>query len=589
MLAGLFVLHCLISKSLLLAACELAAPVVLPNDVLSVVLSEVGFTTLYQSTYVSREFCALAGQAIKSLYGVLHDGKLCLNYTKILHELDWLVQDTGRAISVAEANIALQASPHFGCIRSILEARFGYCLRYRGDRLLVFSVQQAFLSALGDPPGILALPYVLDQTVGDPCWNGHLRRLADVGRFDLLSHMTFGEITSGCFYELMGVAVPTFVAAAAAECLQRNEPASKLSNLLAFAGFGLCSMPMPEDCKVPLFILRYMHENGIKVPEGCIFIDGLGESSIAFWKYLMEISAAEAETLLRFVLAHGNDESLYLASTFYKTVPQVNLGGVNTDVYQAMLIRFRFSPMCNEHIVQNYESMLGEPPSIDYHTACALLDCKQWQPLHQDGLEGLRMQEGEVLLDKMVRLKDVNLDALISKYSCYFRTVPGLLKRLIQKKADGSRIQLLWDSMESRRGSILLDFQCCSAPLNLLKRFACEPNISVSDVQSMIDMLEGLSWIGSSVSRKVHALYLAMFWEAPESVVRHFFDRAPHDVRLKCDFVGKFLAQSKYSSGLCKKILKSLEPVDPGWLEQTKEYRPDLAKELDCCKEGASW
>lgn len=221
--------------------------------------------------------------------------------------------------------------------------------------------------------------------------------------------------------------------------------------------------------------------------------------------------------------------------------------------------------------------------------ACALLDCSQFQLLRQSGFEDLSGQEMNVLLERMARLKDESLNFLIPECFRYSRSTPRLLKRLVRQKASDSCIEVLWSLIQSQsaRHGGLLDHYCCCAPWSMLKRLISEPEIPASDAESMLGVPEGLARIGGSVPRKFYALYVVMFWEAPESAIKHFFDRVPTDVQLDYDFVRKFLSLRKYSSELCKAILGSVEPVEQRWLDKIEEYRPDLAKELGCCKKGA--
>ena len=70
-----------------------------------------------------------------------------------------------------------------------------------------------------------------------------------------------------------------------------------------------------------------------------------------------------------------------------------------------MLIHFRFHPICNEHIIQNYERMLGESLKLGYHAGCAFVDCVKHSVAHRYGFHTLAGVNLELTLDRLVRLK----------------------------------------------------------------------------------------------------------------------------------------------------------------------------------------
>ena len=53
------------------------------------------------------------------------------------------------------------------CIHSILEAQFGYCIRFIGKGLLEFGLKDVLLDILNDERRVSVLPYVLDQMMDE--------------------------------------------------------------------------------------------------------------------------------------------------------------------------------------------------------------------------------------------------------------------------------------------------------------------------------------------------------------------------------------------------------------------------------------
>ena len=50
-------------------------------------------------------------------------------------------------------------------------------------------------------------------------------------------------------------------------------------------------------------------------------------------------------------------------------------------------------------------------------------------------------------------------------------------------------------------------------------------------------MLEGFQEAGETFSREAHALFTAIFWEAPEKVIKNFLDLLPAHHELKLEWV----------------------------------------------------
>lgn len=344
------------------------------------------------------------------------------------------------------------------------------------------------------------------------------------------------------------------------------------------AGFGDQAVPLPNSCQVPLFILRSLQQKGIQIPAGCVFMDGLEESSISFWMHVLENTIEEAEGTLNLVLKHGDVKCAHLASVFYKSVGAMGLNRSEAEVFRAMLIRFRFSPICNGHVVQNYEGMIAELSKLYYHDTCALLDCGQYQLVNQYNFEPSSRVNCEALVDKLCRRGDENARLFLSKIIKQHHNVPKLLKGLIQRKASGATIQLVWDSVQATIKPLSVQDFGCFPPLAVLSRLLLEHDISVDTIQSALDVLDESLGHFIMVSKKALALHTALFWEAPEEIINHFLDLVPSDYELDHNLIFETLRLTKYSDELCHRLIDHLEPV--AWMvwDQIKEFRPDLVK-----------
>lgn len=67
-----------------------------------------------------------------------------------------------------------------------------------------------------------------------------------------------------------------------------------------------------------------------------------------------------------------------------------------------------------------------------------------------------------------------------------------------------------------------------------------------------------------------------MFWEASETVLRHFLDLVPDDCMLEYEAVLKVPRLTEYSCELCRKLVRNLRPLDSYWYTNLFELRPGL-------------
>lgn len=554
---------------------------VMPKDALGCLFSKTWFSTLYQVSYASKVFRTLADRAIWERYTIRHAGETVTNYTLILHELEALVQAAGHTRTVTDANIVLQASAHFICIKSLLEARFGCCIRYPNEGLPEFCLNGESMSVLHDKHQITALPYIIDQHGHDRMWLYFLRRLVELERHDLMDQLTFSKISGFDLYTLMSVALPEPLVTIAVNSFCYNEPASGLADSLGVAGFGDQLKLFPEEQTMPLFLLQDLYRRRIQIPKCCIFIQGLDESSIRFWRYVLEQEPDDAKRLFDIVLNHGNAESRHLAWSFYGPVSGANLEGDKLDVYQAMLIYFRFSLISNDHVIENYDIMRRNLVRISYHTACALLDQKMYESLDPSKLAISSDVELSSLIDKMYRLQNDGLTPSILKCLGRIFQAPRLLKRLIQLGADSAFIELVWASIQRTPRLRMLDDYACLVPLANLKHLASEGDFTADAVKRMLGTLGEIRHPQGIVSIDRRVLYTVMFWEAPEKIIEHFLDQITGDCVMDQEVVENFLEVLKYSPEFWRKIVNRFKLMESPIWKRIKTIRPDVV--MQCC------
>lgn len=578
MLACLAALPLLLFAGLASAALGPAAREALKIDALLVKLREPELARCFRTVPMADDCRALADQAISESYSTQHEGMELLNYTQLLCELEQVVRDAGRDVDIAMANVALLDSDRFMGLRLVLEAEVGYCIEFSTEHLPKFVLNDDLLDTLNSRRRISMLPYIIDQQSDPRRWIHFIRGLVELKRFDLLDQLTFSGISALYFALLMSVPLPKSIVVTATKSLQKNEPTGHLSSLLAMAGFGDQRASWPEGLQVPVFLLPYLHANHVALLENHVLVDGLNESSIGFWSNLM-LRDAPAREMINLVLKHGDDKTRRLAKVFDTAVSSEDLYSFECDVHQAMLIRFHFSRVHNVHIAANYRAMIDMGLEERYHTACALLDCSPTALTgHRYGLGSLVNIYLEALIDKACRHKSNTAGELLRDILTRYEDASGLLRLLVQRKADDSLIQLVWESIQNTQRSRTIDDNSCAAPLEVLERLHYDRNVSVAHVQEMLQSLGGFWRLSQHVPKEAHDLYTVMFWKAPERIISHYLDLLPIGYQLKHPQAWELLRQREYSYGLCSKLLSHIEHVDAQAWKQIGKLRPDLDK-----------
>lgn len=563
----------------------------LPKEMHTHTFSELGLGDLYQATRVSRHFRILAYQALKALFGYEYKGVVCLDYTRMLYKHKELVQHAESGRTPAEASALLQASADYLFLDSILRADIADWIRpAKGNSLELFSPD---MDIFIEDSRISALPYILDHKIISVDWIDYIRGLVDFGRLDLLERMVFPEIVSWRFRQLMSVCLPLSIVMAAAKSLQRNDPENDLTGLLGFAGFAGQIVPLPPNWEAPLFMLRLLDENSVTVPRDCIFYGGLEEDSISFWMYVLKQDPEKAAELMSLVFKQSDSSTKLLASAFFEPVSDSSLN-VPWDacdrhreigLYRAMLIRFRYSPICNSQIIQNYDAAFKTQESIEYHAARACVDCGQFQMLN---------------LKEVVYNIDYNIQALVVKMyleeddvagvfirECYeeLSPAPEMLKRLLRKKARDSYVKLVWDAIYNKHWNRSLNEDFCRAPLPVLKQFVFEQGLSADAIEELLSpAYENSTELQEKIPITVYFLYASIFWKVPERAVQQLLARVPGTYKLEFDYACDVLASKGYSNELCTEFLERVEFTDEQQVgslqDQIQERRPVLAKEF---------
>lgn len=541
----------------------------LVKDPLADSLFGLDILSLCNGLAASKGFKAMLLPTLQSRYGIKCDGKIYLYYATILERLDELQVAAFNGQSAVEAKRMLEGTPEFINIKAVLEAEFGFCICDFGEKL-EFSSKLGLLQMLNDAQKVSALPYCLDRNPESGEWIYCIRRLAELGRVDLLGLMKFPEIKEHHFYKLLSVSLPKSVLMAAVKALQLSEPNLPVLKLLAFAVLRKQDACVSEG-PVPLFILQHMYESHMDVPGSWVFTGGLLEQSISFWMYLMGKKPEEAKELLHIITTQGDADTTCLASVFYGEVLSDDIPAAAKDVYQAILTRFNASLHRNAYVTTNFNLMMQSQPEIGYHSMRALLDCGNYKQISQCTLK-LTLEE---LMDAMYQPGNSNLLPLVNGYLWRNQRPVFLLKDLLKRNADDLYIQFIWDWAQEHHIADFIDGNCCLLPVDSMRRFLFEENMSVHDAEEILSEVQAYQGAdGRMVSREAALLYMAIFWEAPENVVRHFLSKVDPEYRLDFMHAWGLYHLTKYSPELWKGLFKHMD-LSRG-MHAIQSRRPDL-------------
>lgn len=578
MLIWLLAMYCLVSAMMAPAESGLGSIGGIPRELQMAVLSNLDFVSLSNCSVMSQDFRKLALSILKQRYGIKCNGKFYSTYTTLLRKYDVLQYDAFKGRSADEARKVLEDSSDYAGINVALKAEFGICASCPPGHRAKFSPKQSLMGILHDDKQASALPYLLDENPEDPLWEYCIRGIVELMRFDLLDLITFPRLCEHHFSVLLSIPLPTHVFIAAARGLEKSNFDLPLSKLVSFAVLQGLGVHAPEG-PVPLFALQYMHENKTTIPSSWIFTDGLLDSSIPFWMYLMRMGAEEFQHVLCIIMERGDDATQCMARVFSQVVPSAAVPMETEDVYQAILVRFRFSPHSNRYVEVNYESMIKEPLVIGYHSMNALIECGQFELIsrfefvctRRGALQGLMMHLYRLGNEKLLHL-------VVNKYIDQNGRAPDLLKTLLEQRVADWYVQLVWDRVNSDCKNIGIVGNCCSAPVDSLKRLMFDEHIPIDDIDEMLSKVQEqeLQTLEEMIPREAALLYTVIFWEAPEKVIIHYLDQVASDYSLEFTIVWELKWSTKYSHQLWKRLAKHCGKVGYARRREVQLFRPDL-------------
>lgn len=344
-----------------------------------------------------------------------------------------VVQDAGRDVAVAEAYNALEHSDRFKCIRFILEAQFGYCIKSSDTMLPVFAFQKLTFDSLLDDDKIFVLPYTLGHDGLSNEWVRFAHGLVLLQRFDLIEQLAFEKISSFQFDVLMNILPVDLASKAAARLLQKDDHPFSLPLLRALAALEDWEVTMPENFQAPLYFLRHLHEKNVEVPDGCVFAAELSIPCIFFWTYMFKKEAMEVKYLLNLILNFGNNKTKHLVRALYSATLEAGLKPAEQDMHQAIIFRLHFSSFGKQQVIRDFKEVIEQLAPISYYTVDALLDFKQYEVLKGLDYEFSSDYRLQMIIEKLHRLNDDSFSPLIEKLPCNTRRLRSIFEAWFKK------------------------------------------------------------------------------------------------------------------------------------------------------------
>lgn len=461
----------------------------------------------------------------------------------------------------------LKSSPDYKRIKDALDAEFGYCIRYCEDEFLYFQLRNIPFDILNDEKKIAILPYKLDCWSCSDEWLYYIQGLVKRRRFDLLLQLRFPKIKQQNILWLIEAKVPASVLGTAVNALKKQKAESRLLSMLAFAGIGSRIVPLCPERKIPVFVLHYLHQADRALPENITIVDGLKDESIPFWTYAIE---SEATDLLDLVLQNGDQRTRKPVDSLRGKVSLLKREAFHNakyykemDVYLAVLVRLRFSAMCNKHVMRNYKARF-EPYdknyAYKYHVLQALIDARQYTVIAKMGVSEFiwSREQNEAAVDELSQSGHLGLVSELLKF--YARRKESLIwtvRSLVRRKANEAYIQVVLENLKYNNLCWNLD-HTCAAPLKVLQTLAFDASLSPERAERMI------SGIGSRYSCSItphgsHIIHLLIFWEAPEAVLNHFFDQIQSGFRVSSEMMHKLAQSPKYSEVVIRKYAEHMQ------------------------------
>lgn len=585
MLGLLFALPCLISAMLAHTDPSSSIQAALTIDSLKHILLQLGFADVCRCFYVSKGFSNLAKPIFEEhLCFITHKGRAYLNYTEMLHEMNVIMVDAAKDRDSAEAYAVLAASPKFVFLQSVLEMKFGYCIGHEKEGLPQFYLEGGSLGILHDERKLSILPYVIDRHVYPDMMIPVIRELAMLERFDLLEQIKLKWMNTRYFKQLMGVFLPRAVIINAVKALKENFPSSGLLKWLHYTGFDREAVLL-EDFEPPLFILRHLHENDIPIPRYWSFVDGLEESSISFWMYLINSEPNKAAELANIVMKQGDAGSRHLLRSFYEPVPATDLLPGRKDVYQAMLLRFRSKHIPTMAGTLVYDTVLESSTAPGIHFAEAMVDCRQFHLIDRCAVKGHETAFASRLIERICRFTDGKHDSLVAKYVKLMGPNHKFFRRLIHQKVNDSYLEIIWDPicMAMHPGSS--GDRSCVVQFSTVKSLTLGLDLCFDDARRVLGMLAALDSFTDAVSNEERIFRTAICWMASEEIITRLLDQLPTSCVLNQKEITPLVLLNRYSNEFWKKVMGRCGHLEPCLSAVLERFRHDLTMELGLLKE----
>lgn len=548
----------------------------IPDEVWELVFSVAGLAANCQTLpLVSHNFLRLSSPVLLSLYGVQVGGKTYPHYSKIAYEFDRLVTEIGQSIHVYEDRHVFMRSKDCQCAKSILEAAFGRCIVNPRFNAPTFQLEELVLDTFNDARRVSIVPYLFNRVNGSKPPIQYIMELARRHRFDLLELMAIPELEVQEVFLLAYERAPPGVIQAATRSMGKED-----RDMLAFKGVGDGTAAVCPGSRVPLCVLLCLHQQQLKLPANCILVGGLKEASILFWFHVIENEATDLLELLRQM---GDAESQVIGRALEEPVDPAQMTLSQFNVYQAVILRLFCSPMCNEHVVQNYVSMMLKQ-QFGYLGLCTLVECGlddmfKWSNFSEYDIPSADLA---AFIYDASRLHQLDLVSVCAKLLVKKQDVTQLVKSLIQRGAEDWYIQSFLDALRESEPRGLFSPYCFWAPLGVLKRLALEPNLLLAQVQEMLTEVGECQYNGEGMTRSIHILYMLMFWEAPEKVLAHYWVLIPEGVVIPFEMISQSLLSAKYSAKFITTRIELCGTLTWTMKHTVVEFRPDVAKELKC-------
>lgn len=274
-------------------------------------------------------------------------------------------------------------------------------------------------------------------------------------------------------------------------------------------------------------------------------------------------------------MKNGDTETQAIARSLREPVRRPEMRAFrDTEVYRAVLVRLRFSSMCNEHVIRNYERAFDFSDGRhlrDVRVLWAFVDTHQYGMLANIGISSFLIPWEQRMVAADEFSQSGRFDFVLDLFKSYqqHRSLIWLVKSLVQRKASNAYVQAVLDNLRFKKREWSLD-HCCGAPLEVLQRLAFETSLSPKKVQKMLSMVREKHYFHGRVSRTMHMIHILVFWEVSEAVLGYFLDRIRGKQIIPTELLDILENSSKYSVSFVNKHIERFTP----WCSRDYFYNP---------------